>query len=85
MAEKPISLEHAAQRYGAAYRGYTVRSIYYDTATFAHFFANEDGLARRAKPRIRGYDRGGDDALAFLEIKRRNGAVGSKSRAPIPA
>ncbi len=65
------------------YLGYTVRSIYFDTSSFAHFFANEDGLPVRAKPRIRGYDAGHADAIAFLEVKRRNGAVGSKARAPI--
>jgi hypothetical protein len=67
-----------------SYIGYTVRSIYFDTSSFAHFFANEDGLAVRAKPRIRGYDALRSDSVAFLEVKRRNGAVGSKARAPIP-
>ncbi len=67
-----------------AYVGYTVRSIYYDTASFDGFFANEDGLAVRAKPRIRGYEQQGASSLAFLEVKRRNGAVGSKARASLP-
>lgn len=77
---------HATPRHdhGASYFGYTVRSIYYDTSTFEHFFANESGLADRAKPRIRGYGNRAEDALVFLEIKRRTGQVGSKSRAPIP-
>jgi hypothetical protein len=66
------------------YRGYTVRSIYYDTSRFAHYFANEDGLAVRAKPRIRGYDQEQPDSVAFLEVKKRHGAVGSKARAPMP-
>lgn len=65
------------------YRGYTVRSIYFDTSRFAHYFANEDGLAVRAKPRIRGYDEEHSDSVAFLEVKKRHGAVGSKARAPI--
>ena len=78
---------HSRRHHDAAiggYLGYTVRSIYYDTAAFAHFFANEDGLAVRSKPRIRGYDTLTDDAVVFLEVKGRNGSVGSKSRAPIP-
>lgn len=76
---------HATPRDGhGGYRGYTVRSIYYDTSRFAHYFANEDGLAVRAKPRIRGYDRQQPDSIAFLEVKRRHGAVGSKARAPMP-
>ncbi len=66
------------------YRGYTVRSIYFDTSRFAHYFANEDGLAVRAKPRIRGYDEQRSDSMAFLEVKKRHGAVGSKARAPMP-
>ena len=77
---------HATPRHDpkiGSYLGYTVRSIYYDTTSFAHFFANEDGLAVRAKPRIRGYDAPRSDSLAFLEVKRRNGAVGNKARAPI--
>ena len=64
--------------------GYTVRSIYYDTARFAHYFANEEGLSVRSKPRIRAYDTQQPDSLAFLEVKRRNGIVGSKPRASLP-
>ncbi|MEO8481182.1 MAG: polyphosphate polymerase domain-containing protein [Acidobacteriota bacterium] len=75
---------HATPREAhGGYRGYTVRSIYYDTSRFAHYFANEDGLAVRAKPRIRGYDSEQADSVAFLEVKKRNGAVGSKARAPM--
>jgi hypothetical protein len=75
---------HATPREShGGYRGYTVRSIYYDTSRFAHYFANEDGLAVRAKPRIRGYDQERPDSVAFLEIKKRHGAVGSKARAPV--
>lgn len=78
---------HATPKHDAVqgeYLGYTVRSIYYDSASFEHYFQNENGLAIRAKPRIRSYDDKRADSLAFLEVKRRNGAVGSKSRAPIP-
>ncbi len=76
---------HASPKHdhGESYFGYTVRSIYYDSSTFDHFFANESGLAKRAKPRIRGYDTERPDSIAFLEIKRRCGSVGSKTRAPI--
>ena len=75
---------HATPREAhGGYRGYTVRSIYYDTSRFAHYFANEDGLAVRAKPRIRGYDTEQADSVAFLEVKKRHGAVSSKARAPI--
>jgi hypothetical protein len=66
------------------YAGYTVRSAYYDTSTFTHYFANEAGLPVRAKPRIRGYDDETTEAVVFLEVKRRHHAVGSKQRAPVP-
>jgi hypothetical protein len=66
------------------YSGYTVRSIYYDTSRFANYYANESGLAVRAKPRIRGYDTPSDDAMVFLEVKRRQGLVGSKPRVAMP-
>jgi hypothetical protein len=63
--------------------GYTVRSIYYDTSRFANYYANESGLAVRAKPRIRGYDMAAADAVVFLEVKRRQGLVGAKPRAAV--
>ncbi len=67
----------------AAFVGYTVRSIYYDTSGFTHYYANEDGLALRSKPRIRGYNTRQTDSVAFLEVKRRDGAVGTKSRSAL--
>jgi hypothetical protein len=63
---------------------YTVRNIYFDDARFKSYFEKDDGVEIRAKPRIRGYNQYQPGGLVFLEVKRRNGAVGSKDRAAIP-
>ena len=60
---------------------YIVRNIYFDDATFRNYFDKNDGIERRAKPRIRGYDTHQPGGLVFLEVKRRHGNVGSKDRA----
>jgi hypothetical protein len=66
------------------YVGYTIRTIYYDTSRFRNYYDNEAGVPERAKVRIRAYDEMSGGRRAFLEVKRRHGAVGSKARAPVP-
>jgi len=60
---------------------YTVRNIYFDDAAFKAYRERDDGIECRSKPRVRGYDSYGPEAMVFLEVKRRHGAVGSKDRA----
>jgi hypothetical protein len=63
---------------------YSVKSIYFDTHRLDFYQEKLSGLKRRKKLRIRGYNEWADDALVFLEIKRKNGQVISKNRAPLP-
>ena len=76
--------DHASPHDDGAWMGYTVRSIYFDTSRLTHYYQIEEGVQRRAKLRIRGYDqyRAGDDVI--LEIKRKNGPLSSKQRAAVP-
>ena len=62
---------------------YTVRSVYYDTLGFDCYDAKEAGLKIRSKFRIRGYDQCADDAVVYLEIKRKYSGFIDKHRAPI--
>jgi hypothetical protein len=64
-------------------REYTVRSVYFDSADLKEYHAKIDGLEIRKKLRIRVYDTPADDAVAFLEIKRKNRQSVSKDRAPL--
>ena len=66
-----------------ARHAYTVRNIYFDDARFKSYFEKDDGIEVRAKLRIRAYDDHQADKFAFLEVKRRQGAIGSKDRAAI--
>jgi hypothetical protein len=59
---------------------YAIRSIYFDTAAFDYYYQKESGIQYRRKLRVRGYGQQSKDALAFLEIKRKDNAVISKSR-----
>ncbi len=62
---------------------YTVRSIYFDTSTYRNYHEKVDGIERRKKIRIRGYDFSTrDENRVFLEIKRKYGAFIIKNRAP---
>lgn len=62
---------------------YTVRSVYYDTLRFDCYDAKEAGIKIRSKFRIRGYDQAADDAVTFLEIKRKYSGFIDKHRAPV--
>ena len=63
--------------------GYTVRSIYYDTADFEFYDEKKAGLKIRKKLRIRGYNRVKDDSVVFLEIKRKDNIKQHKNRAAL--
>lgn len=67
--------------YGA--RGYTVRSIYFDTCTLDFYHQKLAGLETRKKLRLRGYNGGGERSIVFLEIKRKRGLCVVKNRAPV--
>ena len=62
---------------------YTVKSIYFDTRRLEFYQEKVSGLKRRKKLRIRGYNELGPESLVFLEIKRKDGQVISKNRAPL--
>lgn len=50
---------------------YTVRSIYFDTAKLKYYWEKLDGIRRRKKLRIRGYNEHDDENIIFLEVKRK--------------
>lgn len=62
---------------------YVVRSVYFDTRSFRYYREKKAGLKNRKKLRIRGYDAPQEDALVFLEIKRRFENRLAKDRAPV--
>lgn len=62
---------------------YTVRSLYYDTINYDFYQDKIEGLNRRKKVRIRGYNKFTEDAFVFLEIKRKHGPTISKTRSPV--
>jgi len=62
---------------------YTVRSAYFDTPNFDCYEEKADGLKMRNKFRVRGYGRGGQKSVVFLEIKRKCDAFIEKHRAPL--
>lgn len=64
-------------------KGYTIRSIYYDTFHYQFYFEKTDGIKVRKKIRIRGYNEESPESIIFLEIKRRNEKAISKNRAPL--
>lgn len=65
---------------------YTVSSLYFDSPDFMCWQANEAGLRKRFKLRIRTYAPAGALApLYFLEIKRKDDAVVTKDRVAVPA
>jgi hypothetical protein len=72
---------HATHQAGHTY---TVRNIYFDDSRLSRYAEKEAGLEVRAKPRLRGYNEYVPGAAVFLEVKRRNGLVGTKDRAMLP-
>jgi hypothetical protein len=62
---------------------YVVRSLYYDTPGLTYYQQKVDGLTRRRKVRIRAYNEPAECAMAFLEVKHKDGLRVSKSRAPM--
>jgi hypothetical protein len=63
-------------------RGYAIHSLYLDTPTLALFRMAQERRASRWKARIRWYD---DATSLFLELKRKDHDVVTKTRAVIPA
>jgi len=72
----------------AAYRVFPDReiaSVYFDTPAWHFYLASEEGLSKRVKVRIRTYAEHDIHAPLRLEIKRRNGRVGTKQILPLAA
>jgi len=69
--------------YSRELEGYTVRSIYFDTATLDCYHEKMAGLRVRKKIRIRGYNECNERNIVFLEIKRKYGMSIAKNRAPV--
>jgi hypothetical protein len=67
-----------------AYHPRYVNNIYLDTPSLEHYHANVKGVARRVKCRIRWYGSPrGPVARPVLELKRKQGLVGSKESHPL--
>ena len=62
---------------------YTVRSIYLDSQQLLTYHEKSDGVKRRHKYRIRGYNLPEENSLVFLEIKGKNIDYISKDRIPV--
>lgn len=62
---------------------YTVRSVYYDSLKFDFYHEKIEGIRKRKKVRIRGYNEYSNDSDVFLEIKRKDGPIISKFRSSI--
>ncbi|HID29997.1 MAG TPA: polyphosphate polymerase domain-containing protein [Desulfobacterales bacterium] len=76
-----VDVDSYAARSGP--RGYTVRSIYFDTFALDSYHGKTAGLEMRKKIRIRGYDERKEGSVIFLEIKRKYGMAITKNRAPV--
>ncbi len=63
---------------------YTVRSIYFDTHNLQFYYEKEAGTKIRKKLRVRTYNRFSEDAISFLEIKRKYGNAILKERVCVP-
>ena len=78
---KYVSLDkYAAMRQK---KEYTVRSLYYDTLNFSFYHEKIEGIRKRKKIRTRGYNEFMGDEQVFLEIKRKNDAAITKTRASV--
>ena len=69
-----------------AYPSRSINSLYFDTADFQSVRDNLAGISIRHKVRLRWYDENESTKFkpAILEIKKRNGRLGSKSNYDIP-
>jgi SPX domain protein involved in polyphosphate accumulation len=63
---------------------YVVRSLYYDTPQLRFYYEKLAGLKNRKKVRIRGYNEFRKNAIAFLEIKRKDTNSIWKNRTGVP-
>ena len=66
-----------------ASREYTVKSIYLDSKKFKDYHDKREGVYKRKKIRIRGYNRTTNDSKIFLEIKKKIGSHIYKNRSHI--
>ena len=64
-------------------RGYTVRSLYFDTPRLTYYQEKLAGIKDRKKLRIRGYNKPDERSWVFLEIKRKLNQRVAKNRAPV--
>ena len=62
---------------------YTVRSVYYDTQNLRFYHEKKDGIKKRIKVRIRGYNQHNEDSIVFLELKRKRNNQIFKNRYPV--
>ena len=62
---------------------YTIRSVYFDSRDFAAYGEKVEGVRVRRKFRIRTYGEHTPESVAFLEIKRKDGVLLTKYRAPL--
>lgn len=76
-----VEVDVHAVPYGT--RGYTVRSIYFDTRALDFYHEKLAGLKVRKKLRLRGYNGGWENSVVFLEIKRKRGGSVTKNRSPV--
>ena len=60
---------------------YTVRSIYFDTPALECYTMKLDGVKRRNKVRLRGYNLKGDSNPVFFELKKKRDEPLYKNRA----
>lgn len=64
-------------------REYVVRSIYLDTSGYKSYTDKAEGLEKRSKFRIRGYNSKSNEMIVFLEIKKKEASSIIKSRSRI--
>lgn len=76
-----VEVDVHAVAYGS--RGYTVRSIYFDTRGLDFYHEKLAGVKVRKKLRLRGYNEGQGRSVVFLEIKRKHAMSVAKNRSPV--
>jgi hypothetical protein len=77
-----ISMFMAPDPFAAAGGGeYTVRSIYFDAPDLRCYYDKLEGVKRRHKVRLRGYNESDEDGDVFFEIKKKVGEPLYKNRA----